>query len=300
MQLLSLRRRAEGGITLLGDLAQATGAWGHDSWEPVIDVLDYPSTDVVELEVGYRVPAEVMEIAGALVAGLDLPVRVPESIRPVGEPVEFVDASATGLERAAIEATRTYLGQGRSVAIISSEAEVDRLRFALDYEGIDAADGREEMSSTVVVVPARYSKGLEFDAVVVVEPAEIVANAAQGVRELFVALTRTVRNLSIVYKQPLPEGLEDPGAEPRDEVPEETPVPEATPTEIPERESAKTYSIPEVREEHPNAYAPWEKKDEELLVFLLVQGRTVDEMGKMLGRQPGGIRSRLRKLGLVD
>lgn len=207
MQLLSIRRRAQDGVTILGDLAQATGAWAHRSWEEVIEHLGGEHSDIIELEIGYRVPGEVMAVAARIVEQLDLSVAIPDPIRFVGEEVRFVEATDVPLVRAAILEARLYLGRGKSVALITSEDMVDAIAKALDYEDISWADGREDTSRPTTVVSARDAKGLEFDAVVVVEPASIVDSGTQGLNELFVAMTRTTHHLSMVYRRALPKAI---------------------------------------------------------------------------------------------
>jgi DNA helicase IV len=60
------------------------------------------------------------------------------------------------------------------------------------------------------LVPATVAKGLEFDRVVVVEPAEIAAaepDERTGLRRLYVVLTRAVTGLTVVHAAPLPDPL---------------------------------------------------------------------------------------------
>ena len=70
-----------------------------------------------------------------------------------------------------------------------------------------AEPGEVSPEHPVVVVPAGLAKGLEFDAVIVVEPAEILANGRHGPRLLFVALTRAVQHLALAHAQDLPAVL---------------------------------------------------------------------------------------------
>ena len=68
---------------------------------------------------------------------------------------------------------------------------------------------RRGLEADVSVVPVDLAKGLELDGVVLVEPARIVAEERQGLRALYVALTRSTKRLTIVHAQPLPEALVD-------------------------------------------------------------------------------------------
>ncbi len=221
MQLRSLQRRSAGAMTLVGDLAQATGAWGHRSWDEVIDNLSPNTHEMVELEIGYRVPAEVMRIASLLAEGLDLPVKVPDPIRATGEEPIIVFADGEPVLRTAVSAVKRQLGFGRNVALICPDAVVKEATVALDYEQVAWGDGRKTTQNPVTVLRASESKGLEFDAVVIVEPGAIVEQSPQGLNELFVATTRTTRSLTIVHQAALPDQLEEFAPPPPEPVVEE-------------------------------------------------------------------------------
>ena len=95
--------------------------------------------------------------------------------------------------------------------MIAPESQLDDLATALQTAAIDFADARRQtLSESVTILPPTSAKGLEFDAVVVVEPARIVAEEPSGVRVLYVALTRAVQHLGILHAEPLPEVLAAP------------------------------------------------------------------------------------------
>ena len=201
MQLRSVARRSStGSLTLVGDLAQSTGAWARDDWVDVTRNLParMPQS-VVRLQYGYRVPRQVYEMAAAL-----LPIVAPGTpalrvVRdgPADPAIHQVDAG----ERA-----------GRAVSIAMAHAAADRFvglvcpqRCRIEVEAALAANGvvwssadRGELASSINLVSPEQAKGLEFDAVVVIEPEEIVASDERGHRMLFVALTRTTRYLDVV------------------------------------------------------------------------------------------------------
>jgi len=209
LQLRAIQRRRAKGITILGDLAQATGAWAHQSWDEVTRELGSPEdASVVELTVGYRVPSEVMAIANRIGESLRLPVRLPEPVRQVGELPRFIVSQDEPVVRTVVGAVREYLSNGWSVGLIVPEASVIEVAAALRYEGLQYGDGRETTTKPITLVTPTSSKGLEFDAVVMLEPADITGSGDGGLNELFVALTRTTRALSIVYAKPLPRELE--------------------------------------------------------------------------------------------
>jgi DNA helicase IV len=211
MQLRMLSRRGPtGSMTLLGDLAQGIGVWAHDDWADLLAYL--PAPDGARLEVlslGYRAPAQVLDLASRL-----LPVAAPqvdptESIRPGHTEPVILQLPAEGrtddlATAAAAEAVR-LVESGLSAAVIAPTALVDALASALGRQAIDWAPATEAgLDHRIVLLPAPAAKGLEFDAVVVVEPAAIVEDAPRGLRLLYVAMTRPTQHLSIVHRLPLP------------------------------------------------------------------------------------------------
>ncbi len=241
MQLRMLARRSiSGSMSVVGDIAQATGPWAPRTWADVERHLS-PTRParVAELTVGYRTPAEVMEVAAGVLALAAAGVRAPTPVRRAGVrptawraapgEVASVTAKVAAAELAAVDGGRTAV-----LVPVGLAGEVTR---ALAAAGLDPVDPREPtgpgLAAPVVVLPAVESHGLEFDAVVVVEPAaiaaddEIAAPAAiadgpdgrdgsgerlvgsttAGYRALYVALTRPTRRLAVVHATDLPEGL---------------------------------------------------------------------------------------------
>ncbi len=203
------RRARNGSLTVLGDIAQATAVGAQHSWEAVIEALalDTP-TRTCELTIGYRVPGPILDFANQL-----LPVTAPDitpstSVRHRGEGPTLVPVEDSEIASAAVAATRELAKVATTIAVIAGPGRVDELYDALaaaDLEVIDTRTARE-LSAPVSVVDARAAKGLEFDAVVVVEPAEF-AVLPNGLRLLYVALTRAVQRLSIIHHQALPAPL---------------------------------------------------------------------------------------------
>jgi DNA helicase IV len=210
MALRMLARRAHGGsMTVVGDLAQATRAWGQRSWDDVVALLQGAAVPArAELTVGYRTPAPILDLANRL-----LPVAAPDvtparSIRTTGEAPVFVPTPAARIAAASAEAVREVAGERGTVAVVATAAHHDELATALDDAGVAWARGVDGLGSVALVTPL-LAKGLEFDVVVVVEPAEIVRAEPAGHRALFVALTRPTRRLVIVHAEPLPAALDD-------------------------------------------------------------------------------------------
>ena len=199
MQLLAVARRAvDGSLTMLGDVAQATGPVTYRRWE---ELEPYLPADVgmriEELRHAYRVPAEIMELALPLLARIAPDVEPPIAYRQGGEPPRIVRVRADELLPAAL----------REAAALT---ELDGLLAVIAPRSLAAASPHGEAFDevSVPVLTPREAKGLEFDHVVVVEPAGIADEGGeQGLRELYVALTRPTRTLVVVHARPLPEEL---------------------------------------------------------------------------------------------
>jgi DNA helicase IV len=207
------RRSLSGSMTVVGDIAQATGPFAPRRWEDQLTHLPTRrGAQQVSLTVNYRTPAEIMELAGRVLAVAAPWLAVPESVRtgdaeprriPVRSDQRLGDAVA-----AAVAAEQEAVGAG-TVAVVTPGSLVAPVSEALVAAGLDhqVASVRSDLSTGVTVLPVEAVKGLEFDAVVVVEPARIVRENAQGLRSLFVALTRPTQRLALVHAEPLPDPL---------------------------------------------------------------------------------------------
>ncbi|RFU84228.1 hypothetical protein DY218_23735 [Streptomyces triticagri] len=107
---------------------------------------------------------------------------------------------------ATIAAVRSALESAGSIGVIASDEVAPGLGEALRAAGVEAG-GPETLGARVTVVPVSAAKGLEYDHVVVVEPAAIVRAEARGLNRLYVAITRAVSSLRIVHREPLPPAL---------------------------------------------------------------------------------------------
>ncbi len=212
MELRVLSRRSLGGsMTVVGDIAQATGALAPSGWDQVLAHLpSRRAPRIHELTIAYRTPSAVLALAERVLPLAAPGLRPPRSVRAGGDPPEVVEVAVE--ERAAAVATiagseRRVVGEG-NVAVVVPESLVEEVAPALAAAGVDhglaASDG---LGSQVTLVPVRLVKGLELDAVIVVEPGRIVAEEPQGLRSLYVALTRATRRLRIVHAEALPDAL---------------------------------------------------------------------------------------------
>jgi DNA helicase IV len=195
MQLRMVARRTAAAFTLLGDIAQATGPIAYERWAELLPHLDGDAAEVEELRHAYRVPREIMELALPLLERIAPEVEPPLAYRTGAERPRVVSAEdplATAFE----EAARLAGEEGLLAVIVPASLRGESSGSLFD-------DAR------VALLTPPEAKGMEFDHVIVVEPALIVAEAAegQGLRELYVALTRPTTTLVLVHARPLPAEL---------------------------------------------------------------------------------------------
>ena len=204
MQLRMLARRSSGAVTILGDIAQSSGPVSYTGWNELVRCLaPNVSPTVEELRLAYRVPAEVMELALPLLPLIAPDVAPPIAYRSGDEPPRFVRAVHDRLVSTAVhEAGREALRNGRT-GLIAPEAILAEIEPLLPHP----ETAFDELSSPIQALTPRAAKGLEFDRVVLVEPAAIAAGGVDGLRALYVALTRATKTLVVVHAEPLPPEL---------------------------------------------------------------------------------------------
>jgi DNA helicase IV len=208
---LLARRTAERSMTILGDLAQATASGAQTGWVDALEALRAPHGRVAELELGYRVPGPVLDYANRLLPVAAPGVRPSRSVRATGaSPAVLSFATPAEVRDAVVTAVTAEREVERSVGIVAPRAQLDALADALRSSDVEFTDGRSAagLGDAVTLVPPESAKGLEFDAVIVVEPSAIAAIGDHGLRLLYIALTRAVRTLTLVHSEPLPEPLQ--------------------------------------------------------------------------------------------
>ncbi|HLF00173.1 MAG TPA: hypothetical protein VI540_09770 [Gaiellaceae bacterium] len=193
MQLRMIARRAVGAFTILGDVAQATGSVPYAHWNEVLAQLPGGErAEIEELRHAYRVPREIMALALPLLEHIAPDVEPPVAYRAGADPPRIVRADVP-LDAAFGQAAEVAGAEGLLAVIAPPSLRGDAEAALFD-------------ETRISVLTPREAKGMEFDHVIVVEPALIVEEAAagQGLRELYVALTRPTTTLVVVHARPLP------------------------------------------------------------------------------------------------
>jgi DNA helicase IV len=223
MELRVLKRRdLTGSMTIVGDMGQATTASSASSWEALLNELAPRRTPKrVDLTVSYRTPEEVLNFAAATLVAAAPDLVPPRPVRRAGTQPIVSQVRPEEFSKALVDVTRREIdavAPGR-VAVIVAGARVDEMVATLRAGGLEAVDPRDQdskgLSADLVVLAAEGANGLEFDAVVVVEPGQIANRGARdgegttprGLRTLYVALTRPTRRLALVACHELPSTL---------------------------------------------------------------------------------------------
>ncbi|MFD7709729.1 HelD family protein [Streptomyces sp. NPDC059786] len=206
LQARSLARRCpSGSMTVLGDLAQATGPVGYEGWEQLGTALAGGGNwRMAELLTGFRVPGEIMEYVRPLGAHCAPGMAIPDSVRRTGTAVDVLPGPAPAERAAARALDITNAGEGaeagRTTVIVVPQTAGWKETVAALVAGHDS----------ISVLTPDDVKGLEFDHVIVVEPADIIADTPIGPRRLYVALTRCTQSLTVVHRRPLPRWIGGP------------------------------------------------------------------------------------------
>ncbi len=193
---LLMRRSPTRSMTLVGDPAQTSEAGGVGSWERILDPYVEDRWEHHRLGVNYRTPAEVMEVAAAVVRDAHPGFEPPSSVRATG--VKPWARAAADLPAATAEAVEELTPEEGRLAVIAPR-ELHRA-LAARLDGVTAG-AEPDLTHQVVLLDPRQAKGLEFDSVLVVEPGRY------GTSDLYVALTRATQRLGVLHSEPLPEPL---------------------------------------------------------------------------------------------
>ncbi|NDL56282.1 HelD family protein [Phytoactinopolyspora mesophila] len=231
-----VRRVPSKSMTIVGDIAQTTAAAGARSWAAVLDPHVEGRWRQETLSVNYRTPAEVMDVAARVLSTIDAELEPPRSVRTTGVrpwalqvPSEKLVGETATVVSGEIDADE----QGRLAVIAPAELAADIYAALTEtlgsapVAGVSGAaaesgdpapkvalgtDDPAALDARAVVLTVQQAKGLEFDSVVIVEPASIVADSARGPTDLYVALTRPTQRLGLIHTGALPESLDGVGA----------------------------------------------------------------------------------------
>ncbi|MFK7919563.1 MAG: hypothetical protein AB8G14_15920 [Ilumatobacter sp.] len=213
MQLkMAMRRSLNGSMTIVGDIAQATGPLAPDSWDDVLAHLpDRKPPRVIGLSVGYRIPGQIMELANKVAAVATPGLRAPESVR-IGEAGPLIVRSESRQALPADVARQVAVMQGvlngGSLGVVAPDDMLPELSEALTAASINHGTAtRTGLDAGITLVPVSVVKGLELDGVIVVEPAKIVSDIEHGMRALYVALTRSTQRLTVIHADDLPPAM---------------------------------------------------------------------------------------------
>ena len=206
-----VRRCPQRSMTVVGDWAQRSVDWGARGWTGALGAAATERLRLAELTINYRTPEEAMTLAGRLLAEVDPDLEAPSSIRSSGftpwslavEPGALGDV-AVGVVAAELDA----VGDGR-IAVVVPAALKDAVGGAL-HRGLGdrvSTDTGSALDRPVAMFGVAEVKGLEFDSVLVVEPAAIVEASRRGANDLYVAVTRTTNRLGLLHTRALPDAL---------------------------------------------------------------------------------------------
>jgi DNA helicase IV len=205
-----MRRCPARSMTIVGDVAQTGDLAGISSWERVLDRYQGDRWRLAPLTINYRTPAEIMTVAADVLAAIDPALELPRSVRESGTTPWRLEVAPEELAAGLADATKQAaagLGDGR-LAVIVPAARLRELGQAISAAVPGSAVGEQpELERPVVVLTVGQAKGLEFDSVLIGDPAGILAESSRGLNDLYVALTRATQHLGVVHAGHLPNVL---------------------------------------------------------------------------------------------
>jgi len=217
-----MRRCPMRSMTLVGDLAQTSDPAGALSWSRMLRPYVRGRFQVEELTVNYRTPAEIMTVAEPVLTAIDPNLTAPRSVREAGIRPTHRRVASADLAAQVVDLVREEDDEPGTIAVL-----VPRARYAAVAEAVEqartgapgtaSANAQPSLFETinpapdlrrhVVVLTVMQAKGLEFDSVIVADPAGIIAESGRGLSDLYVALTRTTQRLTVVHTGELPSVL---------------------------------------------------------------------------------------------
>ena len=225
-----MRRCPSRSMTIAGDIAQSSNPASVTSWDQVLTPHLGNRWRLDRLTINYRTPAEIMAVAADVLAKIDPDFDVPMSVRETGTTPWRAEVPAGELAGrvAAAAAREAAEAGGGNVAVLVPPARLGEvgdavaaaLRASLNGHGAGRAgpDGAgperapadidgPDLDEQVVVLTVSQAKGLEFDSVLIADPAQILGESPRGLSDLYVAMTRATQRLGVVHPGPAPDVL---------------------------------------------------------------------------------------------
>jgi DNA helicase IV len=202
-----MRRCPVKSMTIVGDIAQTGDLAGLQSWEHALGRYVGERWRLAGLTINYRTPAEIMDVAADVLAGIDKELEVPRSVRVAGFTPWRLATDEAGLAVAVARAAVALAGQtgDGKLAVLVPPARLGELAATVTAALPETAIGADpDLTSPVVVLTVPQAKGLEFDSVLIAEPGEILADSPRGLNDLYVALTRATQRVGVVHTGDVP------------------------------------------------------------------------------------------------
>jgi len=201
-----MRRCPSRSMTIVGDMAQASELGGGSSWQEVLGPNLADRYRMERLTINYRTPAEIAEVAGDVLEAIDPELHQPRPVRETGISPWQAQAPPGELGSLLGELTQeesAAIGAGNLAVIVPAE-RLDELTRAVGVAVPDVVLEEPTLDRPVVVLSVKQVRGLEFDSVLVADPARIVAESTSGLNDLYVAMTRATQRLGVVHEGDLP------------------------------------------------------------------------------------------------
>jgi len=230
-----MRRCPSRSMTIAGDIAQSSNLASATSWDQVLTPHLGNRWRLDRLTINYRTPAEIMAVAADVLARIDADVDMPMSVRETGTTPwrQEVKADELAHQLAVAAVSEAAEAGGGNVAVLVppallgevSEAVAAAVRASANGHRPSSADGADgaspdsagqhgaagrdgpDLDEQVVVLTVSQAKGLEFDSVLIADPAQILGESQRGLSDLYVAMTRATQRLGVVHPGPVPEVL---------------------------------------------------------------------------------------------
>jgi DNA helicase IV len=206
-----MRRIPTRSMTIVGDIAQRGSVAGATSWADMLGPYVGNRWHQELLSVNYRTPEEIMAVAGDVLAAVAPEEEPPESVRVEGVAPRAARIAAIAEVSGVIDAELTEmedddrLAGGGRLAVIAPNARMAELAGVLPEAA--HGDSADMLDAQVALLTVGQAKGLEFDRVVLVDPAGIIAQSPVGGHDLYVAVTRATHRLTIAHEGELPAML---------------------------------------------------------------------------------------------